>query len=78
MTSPLAVKAMAASTERVLGNPRRVDIIISRNAALRPRVAPPTVGRQRSRMPSRGAPYGPRRPMSGSTSRPMIYRRIAG
>ena len=78
MTSPLAVKAMAASAQRVLNNPRRVDVIVNRNVALRPRVAPPTA---RRRVPTaygaRPNPYNPRR-VGGYPSRPMTYRRIAG
>jgi hypothetical protein len=41
VTPPVAVGSMAAATRRVLGNPRRAEAVIRRNAALRQRTAPP-------------------------------------
>jgi hypothetical protein len=41
ITGAMAVKAMAASTQQVLNNPRAVQRAITRNAVLRQRVAPP-------------------------------------
>src|SRR5262249_4930376 len=42
ITTPLAVKAMAASARNVLNSPRQVQRAVVRNAILRQRVAPPT------------------------------------
>lgn len=41
INSATAVKAMAASTRRVLGNPQRVERAVTRNAVLRQRTTPP-------------------------------------
>jgi len=41
ITGPTAVRAMAAATQRVLGNPRTVQRAIQRNVVLRQRKAPP-------------------------------------
>jgi hypothetical protein len=41
INSATAVKAMAASTRRVLGNPQRVEQVVTRNAVLRQRTVPP-------------------------------------
>jgi hypothetical protein len=41
VTPALAVGAMAAATRRILGNPRRVDVLVNRNLALRQQTAPP-------------------------------------
>jgi hypothetical protein len=55
ITGAMAVKAMAASTQQVLNNPRTVQRSITRNAVLRQRVAPPNPRRaaaQAARCPS--------------------------
>jgi hypothetical protein len=41
INGPLAVRAMAAASRRVLGNPQRVQRTMVRNAVLRQRTAPP-------------------------------------
>jgi hypothetical protein len=41
ITAPLALRAMATQTQRVLSNPRSVKRAITRNIALRRKVAPP-------------------------------------
>jgi hypothetical protein len=41
ITSATAAKAMAASARRVLSNPQRLERVITRNAVLRQRTAPP-------------------------------------
>jgi hypothetical protein len=61
VTPPLAVGAMAAATRRVLGNPRRVEVVVNRNLALRQRTAPPHPRRALVYQPQRRVPYHPRR-----------------
>lgn len=61
ISGPLAVRAMAAATQQVLGDPRRVQRAVARNLILRRRTAPPTPRRAQVFMPSRVAPYHPRR-----------------
>jgi hypothetical protein len=46
INSATAVKAMAAATNRVLGNPQKVQQAVVRNAVLRQRTAPPNPRRQ--------------------------------
>src|SRR5262249_4906424 len=58
---PLAVGAMAAATNRVLGNPRRVEVVVNRNLALRRRTAPAHPRRALVYQPQRRVPYHPRR-----------------
>ena len=61
ITGPLAVRAMAAATQSVLNNPRRVQRIVERNLVLRRRVAPPSPRRAAVFVPNRVPPYHPRR-----------------
>jgi hypothetical protein len=61
VTPPLAVGAMAAATRRVLGNPRRAEVVVRRNLALRQRTAPPHPRRALVYQPQRRTPYHPRR-----------------
>jgi hypothetical protein len=61
VTGPLAVRAMAAATRSVLGNPRLVQRAVTRNAVLRQRVAPPSPRRAAVFTPGRVAPFHPRR-----------------
>ena len=61
VTPPLAVGAMAAATRRVLGNPRRTEVVVRRNLALRQRTAPPHPRRALVYQPQRRAPHHPRR-----------------
>jgi hypothetical protein len=51
-----AVRAMAASTHRVLNNPRTVQRAITRNAVLRQRVAPPNPRRAAAKMAATRCP----------------------
>jgi hypothetical protein len=79
VTGPLAVRAMAAATQRVLGNPRRVQRAVERNIVLRRRVAPPSPRRAAVFVPGRVAPFHPRRaagwqPMR-ATPRPRARQR---
>jgi hypothetical protein len=73
VTGPMAVGALATASRRVLSNPRRVSMVVSRNAAIRRRVAPMTPRRSAVFVPSRLTPPHPRR----RPVRPMNYRRIA-
>ncbi len=50
INSATAIKALASSTNRVLGNPQRVQQAIVRNAVLRQRTAPPTPRRMANPM----------------------------
>jgi hypothetical protein len=59
VTPPLAVGAMAAAARRVLGNPRRVEVVANRNLALRRQTAPPPPALVYR--PHRHASYYPRR-----------------
>ncbi len=52
----MAVKAMAASTQQVLNNPRTVQRAITRNAVLRQRVAPPNPRRAAARAAANRCP----------------------
>jgi hypothetical protein len=61
ITAPLAVRAMAAATQRLLTNPRRIQRVMERNAILRRRVAPPSPRRAAVFIPNRVAPMHPRR-----------------
>jgi len=71
VTGPLAVRAMAAATQNVLGNPRQVQRTIERNALLRRRVAPPTPRRRAPVMPGRVPPFSPRRAAGFRPMRPV-------
>jgi hypothetical protein len=59
VNAPLAVGSMAAATHRVLGNPRRVEAVVRRNAALRQRTAPPHPRRPLVYQPRRSGLYAP-------------------
>jgi hypothetical protein len=72
VTGPMAVGALAAASRRLLSNPRRVTIVINRNAAIRRRVAPASPRRSAVFVPSRVAPPHPRR----RPARPVTYRRL--
>ena len=61
ITAPLAVRALAAATQNVLGNPRQVERGIARNLALRQRSAPPHPRQAQVFAPRRVAPPHPRR-----------------
>jgi hypothetical protein len=61
VTAPLAVSSMAAATRRVLGNPRRAQAVVRRNAALRQRTAPPHPRRALVYQPRRTGSYHPGR-----------------
>jgi hypothetical protein len=61
ITGPVAVRALAAATNSVLGNPRQVQRAIERNALVRQRVAPPNPRRAAVYQPSRVTPPNPRR-----------------
>jgi hypothetical protein len=61
VTAPLAVGSMAAATRRVLGNPRRAQAVVRRNAALRQRTAPPYPRRALVYQPRRTSSYHPGR-----------------
>jgi hypothetical protein len=61
VTAPLAVSSMAAATRRVLGNPRRAEAVVRRNAALRQRTAPPHPRRALVYEPRRTGSHHPRR-----------------
>jgi len=61
VTAPVAVRAMAAATRRVLGSPTQVRRAIVRNGVVRQRVAPPTPRRTAVYRPVRRTPYSPRR-----------------
>jgi hypothetical protein len=60
VNAPLAVGSMAAAAHRVLGNPRRVEAVVRRNAALRQRTAPPHPRRALVYQPRRSGLYAPR------------------
>ncbi len=53
LTSPLAVRAMAVATRRVMGSPRKVQKAVQRNMALRVRAQ---TSRPRGRLPLRPSP----------------------
>ena len=53
LTSPLAVRAMAVATKRVMSNPRRVQRAIKRNMVVRVRA---NASRPRGRLPLRAVP----------------------
>ena len=72
VTGPMAVGALAAASRRLLSDPRRVTIVINRNAAIRRRVAPMSPRRSAVFVPGRMAPAHPRR----RPARPMTYRRF--
>ncbi|HXW78497.1 MAG TPA: hypothetical protein VEJ84_03310, partial [Acidimicrobiales bacterium] len=65
VTPALAERSMATATRSVLGNPRRIEVAIARNNALRRRTAPPTARRALVYLP---------RPTTGYR-RPRAYRR---
>ena len=73
VTGPMAVGALAAASRRVLSNPRRVSIVIGRNAAIRRRVAPMSPRRSAVFVPTRPTPPHPRR----RPAHPMNYRRLS-
>jgi hypothetical protein len=62
ITAPLAVKAMAAATQRFLSNPRQVQKAIQRNVGMRLRTAPVT--------PRRAKVYAPNAVRRSTTARP--------
>jgi hypothetical protein len=61
ITPQLAVDSMATATRRVLGNPRRTEAVVRRNAALRQRTAPPYPRRALVYQPHRTGSYHPGR-----------------
>jgi hypothetical protein len=73
VTGPMAVGALAAASRRLLSNPRRVTIVVNRNAALgRRRMPLMTPRRMGGFTPTRVAPPHPRR----QPAHPMVYRRL--
>jgi hypothetical protein len=58
ITAPLAVGSMATAAHRVLGNPRRVEAVVRRNAALRQQTGPPHPQRALVYRPRRTGSYG--------------------
>jgi hypothetical protein len=73
VTGPMAVGALAAASRRLLSNPRRVTIVVNRNAAIRRRMTPMTPRRMAGFTPTRVAPPHPRR----QPAHPMVYRRLS-
>ena len=73
VTGPMAVGAMAVASRRLLSDPRRINVVVNRNAAIRRRMTPMSPRRGAGFVPSRQAPPHPRlRP-----TYPMNYRRLS-
>jgi hypothetical protein len=68
VTAPLAIRSMAQATRSVLGSPRRVEMVVARNATLRRRTAPPSPRRALVYLPQRATPYSPRRRVASRLS----------
>jgi hypothetical protein len=75
LTGATAIRAMAAATHSVLGNPRQVQRAVARNAVLRQRVAPPSPRRAMPAVSSRAVPYTPRRAAGYQPMSPTRPRR---
>jgi hypothetical protein len=74
INSATAIRALASSTNRVLGTPQRVQQAIVRNAVLRQRTAPPTPRRMADPMMGNSPMGGPRHCPNCATPIPMRIR----